>query len=269
MAITTLDGLVAAMLPPVQFYKVTGTMKAAGLSHSLWYSAGVPGAATASSAGIAGEALTSYGGQLPFPSTVGGKSVYVSRMEAVHTSSLGNVALLDRLWQNSGFTVTSTSSQPFTSFVAIPARDNNASTNGEGVMFAMEVASTLGSGTPTLTVTYTNSAGTGSRTGTIGPITTTSVAGTWYPMALQAGDKGVRSVQSVQSSATMTSGSVSFVLYRELTSMPLPSANFGIDRDAVALGMPKCHDDSVPFLVALATATTTTTIDGAVGLAQG
>lgn len=268
MAITTLDGLVAGLLPPVQFYKVTGTMKAAGLSHSLFYSAGVPGAAAASSAGIAGEALTSYAGQIPFPGAVGGKSVYACRMEAVHTSSLGNLALLDRLWHNSGYSVTSTSSQTVNS-VALPARDNNASTNGEGVMVAMEVSATLGAGTPTITVTYTNSDGTTGRTGTIGPITTTSVQGTWYPMQLQAGDKGVRSIQSIQSSATMTSGSVSFVMYREITSMPLPAANFGIDRDAIALGMPKMHDSSVPFLVALATNTTTTTIDGAVGLAQG
>lgn len=269
MAITTLDGLVAGLLPPVQFYKVTGTMKAAGLSHSLFYSAGIPGAATASSAGIGGESLTSYAGQLPFPGSVGGTNVYVARMEGAHTSSLGNVALLDRLWQNSGYSVTSTSSQTFTSFATIPARDVNASTNGEGVMVAMEVTGTLGAGTPTITVTYTNSAGTGSRTGTIGPITTTSTAGTWYPMALQAGDKGVRSIQSAQNSATMTSGSVSFVMFREVTSMPLPAANFGIDRDAIALGMPKMIDSSVPFLVVLATGTTTTTIDGAVGLAQG
>src|SRR5512139_502926 len=105
MAITTLDGLVAALLPPVPFYKITGTMEAAGLLHSLHYASGVPGPAAASSAGLGGEALTSLAGALSFPSAVGGKNVHLARLEAAHTSSLGSLSLMDRLWQNSGFVV--------------------------------------------------------------------------------------------------------------------------------------------------------------------
>lgn len=268
MAITTLDGLLAGMLAPVAFYKTTGTMKAAGLNHSLFYAAGSPGAATASSAGLGGETLTSYAGQIPFPTAVGGTNQYLARLEALQTSSVGALALMDRLWHNSGFTVTSTGSQTINSGT-LPARDRDGATAGAGVMLAMEVSSALGSGTPTLTVTYTNSAGTGSRSGTIGPISTTSTQGTFYPMTLQSGDVGVRSVQSIQSSATMTSGSVSFVLYREIASLPLPAANFSTDRDAVALGVPRLFDTSVPFLVAYATATTTTVVDGSLVWAQG
>lgn len=268
MAITTLDGVVAGLQPPASFYKTSGTMKAANLNHSLFYAAGFPGAAVASSAGLGGESLTSYAGQIPFPSAVGGEVIYLARMEGLHTSSVGAVTLMDRLWHNSGFTVTSTSAQTINSGT-LAARDRDGTTNGAGVLLAMEVTATLGAGTPTLTVTYTNSAGTGSRSGTIGPILTTSTLGTFYPMTLQAGDSGVRSVQSIQSSATMTSGSVSFVLYREIASLPLPGASVAVDRDAVALGMPVVYDNSVPFLVAFSTSTTSTVVDGSLVFTQG
>jgi hypothetical protein len=199
---------------------------------------------------------------------VGGEEVRLAKLEAAQSGSIGYIALMDRLWHNSGFVVTSTASQTINS-VAWPARDRNGTTDGEGVNIAMEVTTATGSGTPTLTVSYTNSAGTSGRTGTIGPISTTSVIGTWYSMNMQAGDTGVRSVQSIQSSATMTSGAVSFVAYRQLAGMPMGAANVALDRDAIALGVPLAYDNTVPFLCYLVNASTATSIDGTLVWAQG
>lgn len=268
MAITTLDGLLAGMQQPVNWVKATWPFKAAGVQHSSFYIQGFPGPAVASVAGLAGEALTSYAGQLSFPATVGGQQIYIARIEGSQSSVVGAINLMDRLWQNSGFVVTSTGAQTINS-VAWPARDLNSSTNGTGVMLAMEVTTTLGAGTPTLTVTYTNSAGLGSRTGTIGPILTTCNAGTFYPMALAAGDLGVRSVQSITSSATMTSGAVSFVAYRVMCVLPMGVPNYATDRDAVALGFPKCSNSSVPWIVYTPSGTTSTSTDGTIVWAQG
>lgn len=272
MAITTLDGLLAALQPSVGFYKVAATAKAANLIHSTMYVAGMPGTGTVSSAGAAGEALSSSStpvdGQVPFPAAVGGKSVYLARLEVSAGANIGTVFLYDRLWQNSGLSVTSTSSQTVSS-VTLPARDVNASTNGVGVYLGMEVTTTLGAGTPTLTVTYTNAAGTGSRSGTIGPISTTSNAGTFYPMTMQAGDTGVRSVQSIISSATMTSGAYSLVMYRQLAGIGTPTDNELYDRDAVALGFPKIADGAVPYFVYRTTSTALGQSDMAVVWAQG
>lgn len=66
-----------------------------------------------------------------------------------------------------------------------------------------EVTTTFasGSGNVTLTVTYTNQDGTGSRTGTI-DIPKGSVVGTRWPMTLQAGDLGCRSIQAISASPT-------------------------------------------------------------------
>lgn len=272
MTIGSTADLIAGFRPTQSFYKTTGAMKAAGVNHSCWYAAGFPGAGSASSAGVAGEALSSSSsqvpGQIPFPSPVVGKEVRLGRLEGLQTSSVGAFMLADRLWQNSGLSVTSTGSQAVNS-VALPARDRDLSTNGRGVLVALEVSSTLGVGTPTITIGYTNSDGVSGRTGTIGPLLTTSSQGTVYLMAMQAGDVGVRSIQSFQSSATMTSGSVQLIMYREIATLPLPASNFSNDRNAMELGIPVVPDGAVPFLVVQATGTTSTLIDGSLNFAQG
>lgn len=268
MAITTLDDLLAGMLPTVEVYKTTMTAEAAGLNASSFLVAGSPGAAVPSVAGVAGEALTSYAGQVPFPASVGGQNIHLARLYAAVGSGIGSVTLMDRLWHNSGLSVTSTASQTVDS-VAWPARDDGGSTNGVGVNIALEQQTTGGAGTPTFTVTYTNSAGTTGRTGIIGPVATTLTAGTFYKMTMQAGDRGVRSVQSIQSSATMTSGTYSLVAYRTIAFLGTPGDNDGYDRDAVALGFPRVHDSSVPFLVLRTASTTLSPHDVAVTWAQG
>ena len=268
MAITSLDTLIAGLLPAYSFYKTGTGMKVAGQFYSFFYTSGFPGPAVASAAGINGEALTSYPGQLLFPGAVAGKEIRLARVEAMQTSSIGGLSVMDRLWHNSGFVVTSLAAQALTT-PTWPARDRNGSSNGVRVLGAMEVTSTLGAGTPPITVTYTNSDGVAGRTGTIGPILTTNPVGMFLPMTMQSGDRGVRSIQSIQSSATMTSGSVSFVAYRELVAIPTASASNTIDRDAVSIGLPVAFDGTVPFLVGLATGTAGTNVDGSMVWTQG
>lgn len=267
MAITTLDGLIAGMLPSEDVFKMAATAKAAGVIHTSAYIAGRPGAAVACTAGLAGEALTSLAGQIPFPATVSGKNIHVARLEAGQANGIGAFTLIDRLWQNSGFTVTSTGAQTVSS-AAFPARDRDGTTNGVGVQIGLEVSATMGAGTPTLTVSYTNSAGTAGRTGTIVCLTTLPV-GSFVPMTLQAGDIGVQSVQTVTQSATMTSGTYHLVAYRSIAMIPCPTANVHNDRDGVSLGLPRMYDNSVPFFLFTTSNTGLGITDGAVTWAQG
>lgn len=267
MAITTLDGLIAAMLPAEDVWKVGFTGEAIGVYHSLFYLAGRPGAAVVPTPGLAGAALTTYAGQVPFPAAVGGMNIHLARMEASMAAGVGGVVLCDRLWHNSGFTVTSTGAQTVNS-VTWPARDNDGATAGAGVQIAVEQYTTGGAGTPTLTMDYTNSAGVGSRTGTCA-LPTTLTAGTFVPFSLQAGDTGVQSVQTITQSASMTSGSYGLVAYRTMVTVPTSVANVPADRDGIALGLPRFLDNSVPFMLAQLTATSVGVIDCAVAWAQG
>jgi hypothetical protein len=156
--------------------------------------------------------------------------------------------LADLLWSNSGITITSTSSQTVNS-VAWPARDINGSTDGEGVYVALELRTTSGAGAPSFSMSYTNSAGTSGRTGTgvMGAAGTTAGAGAWYVIGLQAGDTGVRSIQSITLSATWTSGSAGLVAFRPLffgTLDPVLSNGRSSAHDAISMAMPKLHPET-------------------------
>jgi hypothetical protein len=267
MAITTLDGAIAGMQYPRIFSKaVTGTM-VAGRPHSLFYLAGMPGAATAPSPGMAGAALTSYAGQIPF-SNPGSGNTYLARFQGMATIA-GTLVLADRLWHNSGITVTTTTAQTVNS-AAWPARDVSASTNGDGVRIGLEISTATGAGAATPTISYTDESGNAGSTGAMEvAYAASSIAGTFYPFTLAAGDTGVRSIQSVTLSVSMTSGTVHLVAYRELARLELTAANVSNAIDAITSGFPRLYDNTVPFIFFIPSTTTTSNISGHVIYTQG
>lgn len=267
MAITTLDGVVAGMQYPRPFAKAATPTLVAGRPHSLFYLAGVPGAAVAPTPGIAGAALTSYAGQMPFTNPISGNS-YLARLQAQATIP-GTLLLCDRLWHNSGLVMTSTGAQTINS-AAFPARDADGSTNGNQVLIGLEVTTATGAGTPTLSMSYTNDAGVAGKAGA-GILTgvASSAVGAFYPMGLAAGDKGVRSIQTFTLSATWTSGAASLVAYRELARLELTGAHTPNAIDALTSGFPRLFDNSVPFLLFIPSTTTASNISGQAIWTQG
>lgn len=268
MTISTLDGVIAGMKPIEKFLKVGATMEAAGVLHSFLYTAGVPGAGVAPTPGLAGAALTTYAGQIPFTNPVSGNS-YLARF-AASAGVVGGAILYDRLWHNSGFTITTTTAQTVNS-AAWPARDNNGLTDGDGVLVALEVSTVTGNGgaITNTTMSYTNQDGTAGRTATIASFPATAVAGTFVPFALQAGDTGIRSIQSLTLGTTYVSGTVHLVAYRELAWVDIKEANVGDAVDAVTGGFPRLYDNTVPCLLWLPSATTAITLQGQFGYTQG
>lgn len=268
MAITTLDGVIAGCEPPQFFFKATSGTLVAGRPYTPFYASGIPGAAVAPTPGLSGAAVTTYAGQIPFTNPVSGSS-YLARFAALSSAQNGTILLADRLWHNSGITITSTSAQTVNS-VTFPARDENGSTNGAGVLLGVEVSAATGAGTPTITVAYTNSANAGSKSGTnIIATSATSPIGTFYPIGLQAGDVGVRSVQSITLSSTWTSGTIHLVAYRVLAALQCPAAGVAQSIDAVTGGMPVMYDNSVPFLIFVPNGTATTSLMGSMTVTQG
>lgn len=194
MAVTSLDIALSGERPLEFFTKATSGNLVIGRPWTPFYTAGIPGAAVAPTPGLTGAALTSYAGQIPVPPASG--NTHLSYVSFVSQAQGGMVLLCDRLWHNSGLNVTLTTAQTVGS-VAFPARDADGTTNGEGVFLGVEVSAATGAGTPTITVSYTNQAGTAGRTATNTDATVaTSAVGTFYRIGLQAGDTGVRSVQS-------------------------------------------------------------------------
>lgn len=265
----TIDAALAGARHPFGFHKVTGTMEAAGVRHSLWLAAGMPGAATVPSAGLAGEALAfPVSGQLPWVNPVTGETRLFRC--AAGASSSGRLLLCDRLWQNSGLAVTTTTAQTINS-VTWPARCVGVppNTNGNFIQLAIEVSTATTNGSPitNTTISYTNQAGTAGRTGTIASFPATAAAGTFVEFNLAAGDTGVRSVQSCTLGTSYGGGAIHLVAFRRLFALELPDLT-GRSEDMLTSGYPQFYDDSVPFFLWHPTGTATTTITGEIQVTQ-
>ncbi|MGL5934784.1 MAG: hypothetical protein ACRCZI_04080 [Cetobacterium sp.] len=269
MAITTLDGVVAGMRPPMIIAKSATATLVGGRPASLWSLGGSPGAGAFNTT-LNGVTLSStsalVNGQIPHFDPSSGNA-YLARLTA-SASQGGVLMLMDRIWHNGGYTITSTAAQNSTT-PTWPSRcptsgtDDTPATTGHGVLLALEISAATGAGTPTITISYTNQAGTAGRTATNFQATVaTSAIGATYLIGLQAGDTGVRSVQSLTLSATWTSGTMNLVAYRPLAALELAGTFIPNALDAVTSGLPRLYDGTVPWLVFVPQGTTASIVTG-------
>ncbi len=131
--------------------------------------------------------------------------------------------------------------------------------DGKGVQTILVPSTVMGAGTPTVTLTYTNSDGTGSRTtpstpalpliNATSPVSQVSYSGTgagkYGPfMPLANGDKGVRIGNSINFSATMTSGVQNLIYVRPLLSLPMTTIGVACERDLLNQlpSLPRVYD---------------------------
>ena len=160
--------------------------------------------------GLAAESFVIYEDDQRVSPSESQQTIINQEVAAEHFTLL----LVDILSHTSGLNATLTTSQT----TNLPTAALTRQTSGAGVMGGLVVWTQIGTTAVNATVTYTNQAGTGSRTGTclIGstPLRTINQV---VPFALQEGDTGVRSVQSVQFAAsTGTAGNVGVILFRPL-----------------------------------------------------
>jgi len=251
MAVTDLNSIAAGIIGPATVWgKDSATAEQAGTPHTPWYGTGIIGAGAAPTGALNGATFTApVNGAIGMPSAVSGKLVYLERMAAVQTGNVGHLWLIDRIWGNVPV-VTTTTGQAITA-PTWPARDVSASTNGAGVMLALECSSASGNGSPitNTTVTYTNSAGTASHTATLASFPSTAVAGTFVPFSLQAGDVGVRTPTTITLGTSYVSGAVHLVAFRLIAELPMPISNTGFASAFPGNGLPTIWDGSVLQLV--------------------
>lgn len=277
MAIATLDGVLAGMKPTVPFAKVATPTLVAGRPHSLWYLAGSPGAGLTPATTAGGVSLSStsalVNGQLYHQNPVSGNS-YLARFSAGATQP-GCLMLCDRLMQvggNSGGTaisVTTTTAQTINTGT-LPTRDSAGLSDGDMVQWGLEVITATGAGAATPAIGYTNSSGTTTRTASVvDTYVASSAIGAFYRFGLQAGDDGIRSVQSLTLSVSMTSGSIALVAYRVLACLELPGGFIPNAIDALTSGFPQEYNGVVPFLIFVPSTTTATAVSGTYVETQG
>jgi hypothetical protein len=273
MTISSIDGAIAGMKPGWFFFKNTSSTPVVGRPHSFWAVGGIPGAGsydtTLNGVTLAGGPALSnnLNGQLPFIDPAGGSNSYLARYVAV-MGQVGLLMLCDRLWHNGGITAV-TSAQAITS-PAWPARDANGATLGTGVLVGLEYSATGAANTPTCTLAYTNSIGTTGRTANPSPaISSGAVSQAFYPFTLQAGDVGVRSVQSITFSVAPTAGSCNLVAYRVIAAAEIVTASGPAALDLLTGGMPQIFNGSVMFFVGIPGIAAVMQIQGHVIVTQG
>lgn len=257
MALTTMAQVLTA-LPGQQLDVLkSGLAGVAGQFTSGWLLGGQPVAGSAPSSGLAGDIPTkATTGAISFVNPAGGNGLYFARSVAsLVTASLtsgGALYLYDRLWHNSGIDATSTSAQTINS-----ATLTRPDALGNGAELWWQVYALMGAGTPTVTATYTNPAGTGSRSGSSGVLPTTMAAGRTGPFTLNSGDEGVKSVQTWQASATFTSGTIGLVIRRQVAMLTTRVDARSTIEDALEAAMTSVPSDACLELLWLVSDTAT------------
>ena len=159
------------------------------------------------------------------------------------TSAPAVMMLYDMLAVYTISSVTTTGAQSFTGQTAWPRY-----ANGVGVRAFLVANQVMGIGTPTVQLSYTNpgavsgqntpaapSLPTLATTAPVGMIPYSGTgAGKFGPfLPLVAGDQGIKSVESINFSATMTSGCMNLVICKPLITLPLTSIGVAGERDYV------------------------------------
>lgn len=270
MAITSQDGLVSALGGAQRLLvNKANVTSVAGRTLSLWSGAGQPGvgSTTLGQAATGAVPTSSDTGALKFTNPGSGNS-YLAGVRGCSTAS-GTIFLYDILWVwgsgGSGWGVTTTGAQNTSSPTALTRPD----ANGTNTELWMETLAVGGAASGTSTITYTNSGGTGSKSASLrDAIISATPVGTMQSYALAAGDNGVQSVQTLNNSATWTSGTFRLMIIRRFAEIPC-TANIGFSYDAYDLGMPRIYDSACIGIAFNANSTSTGPTMLSLSIAQG
>jgi hypothetical protein len=171
----------------------------------------------------------------PIPAVSTGRLTMLGARISTSTYSAASMMVVDLLNVNGGLNATLTTPQT----TNLPTAALTRYTSGEGVMAGIVIYTIIGTTATTVTISYTNSSGVSGRTSTA-----TTIGGGFYrevgvllPIPLQAGDTGIRSIESVTLAATTgTVGNFGVCLFKPLAMISLESATGAMPLDSVSTG---------------------------------
>lgn len=271
MAITTQDGLLSALggAQKLQWQKINVTA-VAGRATSLWAAGGRPGiGSTTLGQAAAGVVPTDNDTGFHAFTNPGSGNSYVGRVSGISGAS-GLIILADVLWiwgsGGSGWSVTTTGAQN----TASPAALTRPDANGAATEVWLEVLAAMGAGAATPVISYTDQDGNAgaASSGMNTTYAASSVTGSMYAFNLAAGDTGVRSIQSLTLSVSMTSGTARVMIVRRVAEFPC-IANQGFLYDAYDLGFPRVYDNAALMPIFIPNSTASGPLIMSVDLAQG
>lgn len=215
---------------------------------SIWRYDGTYGNGAIPTSAVATSKATT--GAMPFTNAAAGKEKWMIQASAVSLNA-GTLIAYDRLLHCGGFSGTAITDQTVQGSPASPAITRN--TGGVGNFAMYEVYTAIGATATTLTMTYTNQSGTGSRTSTV------NIGGTGFNtqgramiIPLANGDTGVQAVEKVKLTATTgTAGNYGITIGRPLAYISCGVAGVAGWRDFTTglPALPKIDNDAcISFL---------------------
>ncbi len=245
MAITTRDGLIAAMASgyPCRINKTGARTTVGAIYFSLFDMAGSPGVGT-----LAGSSTAA--GVVPTDATTGcpdipafgvGNTGYISRV-GFENSVACKLRLFDMVWKGGAYAVNAN--------VALGSQPSYAGRMPGGSYAGTQIwieTVTSFTGTQTIAVTYTDQtgSGTGHTTGTVSIVSAPTI-GRLFQMPLAAGDTGVSKIESVVSTIA-SAGTFNVLVLRPLWGPGKVQANGGDIHSADKTGLPIVFADSALY----------------------
>lgn len=258
----------------IQFIKAGLGATAFNVFWSLWASGSIP----AAGALAVGNTTT---GLVPTDATTGapsindagaGKALYLCELRPWRVSQRDLTAVLyDRLWHGGSFNANQAIGTPFTT--ASPAALTRPDANGENTEIWIEVNVAISATATSVSIQYTNSAGTAGRSTTA--VLINGLQQSRFVMCpFQSGDIGVRSIQGYTTSGTVaTAGTFNIVIIRRIamwssTDQSTSPPSWPQIIEAARLGLPRIYNDSCLAWFMYATANATGEMDAEIALAE-
>lgn len=271
MPISSVDDIAFGLAQGAQQFvvnKASIASQLAGGFSALWRATGTPAqGAVPAAAAICDRTLT---GAFSFSNPTGGKASYLAGAMMLNGNSATDIQILDRLAHMGGLSGTVTTAQNVNVDVSgatnnLPARIGDSAFSD--VQWWLEWYTATGSTAVTATVTYTNAAGTAGRTTTVS-LAASMAASRRLPI-IGNGGEFIKSIQSVQLSATTgTAGSFGVTATRALTGLSLGLANSSTIADWAYLRLPKIEDDACLEMMAVPGTTSSGALYGTAKLIQ-
>jgi hypothetical protein len=249
MAITTLDGVIAAVKRRVVYQKTATRTSVAAIPFSVFDLAGNPGAGTLAVGNTANgivptDAVAGY----PALATAVG-SLYLNRFRG--TSSVA-------CWVDVYDTLFSAGAYAFNANVTLATQPSYAGrvpgTDYNGLELWLE-AVTAFTGSQSIAITYLDQAGVSSATGTIATGVAPAV-GRMFQMPLAAGDSGIQRLDVVTSTVS-TVGTFNVHIMRWLCGYRVNAVNQGAMDSLLNTGLPQIYDSSALRFVVTTDSTST------------
>ena len=268
MAITSLDGYIAAAKQQVRLAKTQTATSVAAQWHTLFDRAGNPGAGSLSIAQTTnGVVPTDATGGCPTINAFGGGNIgYLTRVMFSNTVA-GRFYLADRLFHAGSVSATSNATTTLTSQPSYVGRLPGSSYAGLDLW--VEINAAVSNNACNVSIGYRNQAAADVTSATVS--IQNFVTGRLVQIPLNAGDTEIRRVNSIIiSGSSATTGSVNVIVARPLwVAGRVPVASGGDVHGLDRVGLVQVYEDSALWLAYAADSTSTGVPDLLLEIANG